>query len=137
MSGLQQENDRQRVFAFALARGETITDAAKSVGYHYDYARRLAKRPAIRRLAKQLRDQVFDRWSGQVTGLGQRAIDRLTKLLGDQVPDQVAVQAIKLTFDVMLRMREAVETDAILHKIEERLRETAGGNTLGESANVF
>jgi len=124
-----ESRHRHHALALEIAKGATITDAAKSCNYSRQHASKLSRQRGFQRMVKRLREQITAQVVGRLTGLGAQAADTLQRLLGETIPPQVRHAAAKTVLQMMLAGREAVEVDELLRRTERVIQETSDENS--------
>lgn len=131
------ENGRRHAFALALAEGCSIKLAAQKVLYDYDYARKLARRPNIRRLVEALRERFVDEAAGLACALNQDFFAGIKELISQDAPPQVRLGAIRLGLETMLELRSVTESEKKLRILQKKYKDLTVGNLATGDEETF
>ena len=124
------ENRRHQAFALLLAKGLTIKRAAAEVLYNYDYAKRLAATPKMRRKVAKLHAEFTIQAAGRLIDARGVAIDALRDMAGADTHDSVRLGAATKILELMLKVQDVAEIRVMLEGIQKRLRETSGSDNV-------
>jgi hypothetical protein len=112
------------IAALALARGDSIVDAARLAGIGERTLRRRLEDPGYRSQIARLRADLLSRAAGGVAEIAAKAGQVLNELLDDKSP-QVRLEAIRTALDHAPRLQEITELEqrlAILEDVVSRSR---------------
>lgn len=111
---------RHDVLVTALAKGESITTAAKLSGFSARTVNRRVTETAFREEVQQVRNGLVATAAGRIAGLMDDAADALRELLRSQT-EAIRLSAARTVFDVALRLKECAELEGRLAAVEGRL----------------
>jgi hypothetical protein len=106
--------------ALALARGQTLTEAACAAGVSERTAHRRWAEPAFRRRVSDLRGEVVALAASRLATAMARAADRLAELVESTDP-RVALMAAKAVLSLGLLAREKMDSETLLRELEAKL----------------
>ena len=115
--GQQRRHD---VLVAALARGVSHTAAAQQAGFSRRTVQRRLDDPKFRDEVRRTRDGLMSEAAGRVAGLMQSASDVLDKLLAS-TDEGVRLSAVKITFDVAVKLRTNADLENRLQALEGKL----------------
>jgi hypothetical protein len=104
----------------ALARGQTVAQAARLAGVSRRTAFRRLQEPDFRDVVRKCRGEIFDSASGALAATMRRATRTLRILLDDATPT-VRLGAAKAILDSAQRLHEAIEVEQRLAVLEARI----------------
>lgn len=125
MAGSGRRNADESL-ALALATGQTVRDAAASVGIGERTATRRCANPDFRRRIAELRGELVARSLGRLADGMADAANVLRELLVAQTPPAVRLGACRALLELGVRLRESVEMEERLAALE-RLVESEQG----------
>ena len=106
--------------ALALAKGQTITEAACAAGVSERTAHRRWAEPDFRRRVADLRGEVVAQAASRLAASMARAADRLAELV--ESPDhRTALMAAKAVVNRGLLAREKVDSETLVRELEAKL----------------
>ncbi|HWB08295.1 MAG TPA: hypothetical protein VG826_03685 [Pirellulales bacterium] len=111
----------------ALAAGASVRDAAARAGVGERTAHRRLADADFRRAVSQARGRIFDAAVGRLVGLASRATGTLERLVESDKPT-VALAAAKAVLDLGRRLRESMEIEERLSRLESEADEESDGN---------
>ncbi|HWB09983.1 MAG TPA: hypothetical protein VG826_12195 [Pirellulales bacterium] len=106
----------------ALAAGATLREAAEQAGVEEPTARRRLADAGFRRAVSRARGRLFDSALGRLAGLAGKATGVLERLMASDQPS-VARRAAKAVLELGPRLRESIELDERLTRLEEKADE--------------
>lgn len=119
--GPTPEPGRDRLgFLAAVARGQTVTDAAREYGIPRRTADRWASSPKGKAYVSRLRALMFAQACGALARHATRAAEKLAELL-DSESAQVALQAARSLLSSGLDLRKSVDYEERLAALEAKL----------------
>ncbi|MBX7102650.1 MAG: hypothetical protein K1X57_01120 [Gemmataceae bacterium] len=104
--------------AFDLAMGMSQKQAALRAGVSRSTVDRAMAHPEFRRMVAEYRRQYADRALGRLARNMSRAADEAAKLL-ESKDDRVRLQAVRLLFQMTVRLRESIELEDRLSELED------------------
>jgi hypothetical protein len=115
--------NRDDVLMLALARGETVRDAAVSAGMSERTAARRWADPAFRLRVSHLRGEMLVRAAGKLADAMSEAADELRQLMKEAKSETVRLAACRTALELGLKSRETLELDERLRQLEDANRE--------------
>jgi len=109
---------RDLALLVALARGESVRDAAREAKLGERTAWRRMSDPEFRRRLSEIRADVIDRATGRLADASSEAAQTLRTLLGAE-SETVRLGAARAILELGNRLREACEMEERLRALEE------------------
>jgi len=113
------------LLTMGLAAGKTVAQVAVEVGVSERTIQRRMERPEFRQNVTDLRGRMVDRVSGRLADAAAAAMERLYLLL-EADSEAVRLGAARTILDQMLRVRDLVEFESRLRRMEGRCAEKLG-----------
>ncbi|MCA9109368.1 MAG: hypothetical protein KDA52_05445 [Planctomycetaceae bacterium] len=118
-------NSRQKrddALVIALARGETIAEAARVSGWSERTVQRRLDTPYFIQQVRETRSAMVTRASGRLADAAEEAVRTLRDLLTAE-SESVKLSAAKSILEMTTRFRDAAELEERLTRIEEKINE--------------
>jgi phage terminase small subunit len=119
---MTRKTRRWDALAVALARGSSVTKAAKEAGYSTRQAFRLLSDPSFRREVSTLRGRLVDRAVGLLASTNTAAVQTLRRLLADSTPG-VRLRSAKAVLEIGARMRENADLVERIEALENQKKQ--------------
>lgn len=107
-------------FAVELARGSSVSKAAKKVNISETTGYRWARKPEVGKAVADIRSSVLLEASQHLTNLTRKAVDTLAELLNSE-SEKVRLTAARTVIDGTMKMRQLAELEQELEKIRGTL----------------
>jgi hypothetical protein len=116
------DSTRRGAAALALARGRPVAEAAADAGVTPRTVHRWREDEAFMAEVRSLRDGLFNEASQRLSGLSDRAAERLGELV-ESANDCVALSACKTVIAEAARLRELLEIEERVAALEQKINE--------------
>jgi len=121
MSGFVMLGKRS-LLALELAAGNTVAEAAATVGVSERTVYRQLKKTDFREKVRQLKDTILDGATSRMGHRMNKAVDTLYTMLDDE-NSSIRIRASRAIIGLGLKMRDAVDTNERLNEVERELAE--------------
>lgn len=114
-------SNRDMALALALARGDTIADAARACGVSESTVSRRKKTPEFVALVEQIREGMTDQVVGVLAAGGAEAARKLISLTSS-ADERVALEAAKAVVDRLFKGREHLSLAGAVQQAIDQLK---------------
>lgn len=115
---VERKEDLDLILMASLAAGKSTQEAADEGGVSYRTVYRRLKEKDFRQGVADLRARMIDNVAGRITDAAGTAFGRLQELLAAD-SEQVQLGAARTILDQMIRLRDVVDFETRLRRIEE------------------